>query len=61
MKYELDDIVVTKKGHVCGSDKWRVIRQGLSIKLECMGCKRVIMLDSYELDKRVKKIEKSNS
>lgn len=55
--YELNQIVETKKPHVCGSTKWKVIRTGASIKLECEGCKRVIMLDSFELDKRIKKIK----
>ena len=53
--YVIDQIVETKKPHVCGSSSWKVIRTGASIKLECQGCKRVIMLDSFELDKRIKK------
>lgn len=55
MIYKVDDVVVTKKPHVCGNNKWKVLRSGADIKLECLECKRVIMLASYELDKRVKK------
>ena len=55
MSYELNQIVTTKKAHVCGSKEWKVIRTGADIKLECQGCKRIIMLASYELDKRIKK------
>ena len=55
MSYTVDQIVKTKKPHVCGSNEWKVIRSGADIKLECMGCKRVIMLASFELDKRIKK------
>jgi hypothetical protein len=50
----MDEIVTTKKPHVCGSNEWKVIRTGADIKLECVGCKRVIMLSTVELDKRVK-------
>ena len=53
--YKLDEIIKTKKPHVCGANECKVIRTGADIKLECQGCKRVIMLASYELDKRVKK------
>ena len=53
--YELGQILITKKNHVCGSNEWKVIRTGADIKLECLGCKRVIMLHSYELDKKIKK------
>ena len=54
MIYKMDEIVITKKPHVCGSNEWKVIRTGADIKLECQGCKRVIMLSTFELDKRVK-------
>ncbi len=53
--YKLNEIVQTKKPHVCGSNTWLILRVGADIKLECCGCKRVIMLASYELDKRLKK------
>ena len=53
--YEIGQIIKTKKPHVCGSNEWKIIRNGADIKLECCGCKRVIMLASFELDKRVKK------
>lgn len=55
MIYELNQIVKTKKPHVCGSNEWKVIRTGADIKLECAGCQRIIMLSSFELDKRIKK------
>lgn len=53
--YEVGQVVKTKKPHVCGSNEWKIIRGGADLKLECVGCKRVIMLASFELDKRVKK------
>lgn len=55
MSYELNQIITTKKPHVCGSKEWKIIRVGADIKLECQGCKRIIMLASFELDKRIKK------
>ena len=54
MIYKMDEIVTTKKPHVCCSNEWKVIRTGADIKLECQSCKRVIMLSTFELDKRVK-------
>ncbi len=53
--YTLGQIIETKKPHVCKNNKWIVIRTGADIKLECMQCKRVIMLSSFELDKKIKK------
>ncbi len=53
--YKIDDIIETKKPHVCQNNKWKVIRTGADIKLECIKCNRVIMISSFELDKRIKK------
>lgn len=52
--YTLDQIVATKKAHVCGSNEWKVIRTGADLKLECCGCKRIIMMSKSELDKKIK-------
>ena len=51
--YELNQIVKTKKSHVCGSKEWKIIRTGADLKLECVGCKRIIMLSKFELDKKI--------
>ena len=55
MQYELNQIITTKKTHVCGSRDWKVIRLGADLKLECQGCGRIIMLSKYDLDKKIKK------
>ena len=54
MMYVLDQIVKTKKAHVCGSNEWKVIRTGADLKLECCGCGRIIMMSKAELDKKIK-------
>ena len=53
--FELNQIITTKKKHVCGSDKWKIIRVGADIKIECQGCNRIVLIPSYELDKKIKK------
>ena len=61
MIFELNDIVVTKKNHVCGSNEWKIIRVGADYKLECVLCKRIIMMPKYELDKKIKENKGKNS
>ncbi|MBE5761033.1 MAG: DUF951 domain-containing protein [Clostridiales bacterium] len=51
----LGDIIQTKKKHPCGSDKWEVTRIGADVKLKCLTCQRVIMLERGEFEKRYKK------
>lgn len=50
------DILVLKKGHPCGENKWKVIRNGSDVKLKCLGCDRVVMLERPTLLKRIKKV-----
>jgi len=56
IKIKIGDILELKKGHPCGENKWKVTRVGADIKLKCLGCDRVVMLDRPTLNKRVKKI-----
>ncbi len=53
--YEMNQLIKTKKPHVCGNNEWKIIRTGADFKLECLECKRIILLSKNELDKRVKK------
>ena len=54
-KYDVGQIVQTKKQHVCGSKTWKILRVGVDMKLECTGCGRQIMLMQFELNKRIVK------
>ncbi len=54
--YRIDDILEFKKNHPCGSNQWKVVRTGVDMKLECMGCKRIILIPRVDLNKKVKRI-----
>ena len=51
-----NDRVRLRKPHPCGSYEWKVTRIGADIRLECLGCRRRIMLPRRKLARRVKKI-----
>jgi hypothetical protein len=53
--FELNEILTFKKKHMCGSNDWKIIRTGADFKLECVGCKRVIMMSRVEIEKKIKK------
>ena len=55
-KVSCGDIVVMQKKHPCGSDKWQVLRTGADIKLKCLGCGHIVMLDYAAFIKRKKKV-----
>lgn len=52
----IGDKLVLRKGHPCGENKWEIIRLGSDVKLKCLGCERVVMIDRPTLLKRIKKI-----
>ena len=45
-----------KKGHPCGENKWKVVRVGADIKIQCMNCGRVVMLPRVEFNKKLKEV-----
>lgn len=58
-EYGLNDIVEMKKQHPCKkSTQWEIIRMGVDIKIRCLGCNNVIMLERPKFEKRLKKIVK---
>jgi hypothetical protein len=59
-KLEVNDVLILKKGHPCGANSWKVIRTGSDVKLECLGCGRVVMIDRPTLLKRIKKVQKES-
>lgn len=50
----INDIVIMKKEHPCGSNEWKIIRIGMDVKLQCMGCGRIIVLQRNKFNKSVK-------
>ena len=54
----VNDKLVMKKKHPCGSDVFTVIRIGMDFKLVCDGCGREIMVPRSKAEKSLKKIIK---
>ena len=54
--YRLNDYVIMKKQHACGTNKWQITRMGVDIKIKCVNCSREIMMDRLEFEKKLKKV-----
>ncbi|WP_125761449.1 DUF951 domain-containing protein [Companilactobacillus hulinensis] len=54
--FNLGDIVMMKKPHACGANKWEVIRMGADIKVKCLGCGHIVMIPRNEFNKKFKKV-----
>jgi len=57
--FNLNDIVIMKKNHACGTNLWQIIRMGVDIKIKCKNCDREIMMDRLEFEKKLKKVIQS--
>lgn len=55
-EYKLGSIVIMKKEHPCGFNKWEIIRLGADIKIKCLNCGRSIMIPRIEFNRKIKKV-----
>lgn len=58
-EFTLNDEVIMKKQHACGTNLWTITRVGVDIKLKCNNCGREIMMDRLEFQKKLKKVLKN--
>ena len=53
-EFKLNDKVIMKKPHACGTNEWIITRMGVDIKIKCIKCTREIMMDRLEFKKKLK-------
>jgi hypothetical protein len=61
MDIQLNDILVMKKAHPCGCDRWLVLRTGADFRLRCMGCGHELMTPRHKAEKNIKNIVREES
>ena len=54
--FKLNDDVIMRKHHACGTNLWTITRMGVDIKIKCKNCGREIMMDRLEFQKKLKKV-----
>lgn len=54
--YQLNDIVIMKKEHPCGENKWKIIRIGADIRIKCINCGRSVLMPRSEFNRKLKKV-----
>ncbi len=56
MDVRLQDILVMKKAHPCGSKEWLVLRTGMDFRLRCAGCSHEVLLPRSKAEKNIRQI-----
>ncbi|MBR2831695.1 MAG: DUF951 domain-containing protein [Oscillospiraceae bacterium] len=59
MDIRVGDVLVMKKKHPCGGDRWSVLRIGADFRLRCVTCGREVMNPRSKVEKSVKSVERS--
>ncbi len=54
--YNINDKVIMKKPHACGTNEWLITRIGVDIKIKCIHCNREIMMDRLEFEKKLRRV-----
>ena len=57
MDIKLNDILVMKKNHPCGENRFLVLRIGMDFKLRCLKCGHEIKIPRSKAEKEIKKTE----
>ena len=61
IRFNLNDILVLKKQHPCGNNKFKVLRCGSDVKISCIQCGRNLELARSVLEKSIKKVVPGDS
>lgn len=54
--FDLNSIVEMKKPHPCGTNRWKIIRMGMDIRIKCEGCGHSIMMPRRDFTRKMKKV-----
>ena len=52
--FKVNDKVIMKKHHACGTNEWIITRVGVDVKIKCINCNHEIMMDRLEFKKKLK-------
>lgn len=57
--YQLHDVVMMKKQHACGENRWEIIRLGMDIRIKCQKCGHSVLIPRARFDRLVRKVLES--
>lgn len=56
MDINVNDKIITKKPHPCGSKEFEVLRIGADFKIKCTKCGHEIMVARSKIEKNIKQV-----
>lgn len=56
MDIRLGDILLMKKPHPCGCNRFSVLRIGMDFRLKCEGCGHEMLVPRLKIERHIKKV-----
>jgi hypothetical protein len=57
MELKIGDILLLKKKHPCGNNKWQIVRLGTDIRIKCIKCQHQVIIQRSVLERKIKGVE----
>ena len=61
MDIQINDILVMKKAHPCGGDRWLVLRTGADFRLRCLKCGHELMTPRFKAEKNIRSVLRADT
>lgn len=56
MDIRINDVLVMKKPHPCGNNRFTVLRVGMDFKLRCNSCSHEVMIPRKKAEKNIRSL-----
>lgn len=56
MNINVGDVLIMKKTHPCGENKFLVLRVGMDFKIRCQKCGREVMVARNKIERNIKQV-----
>ena len=61
MDIRVGDVLICKKKHPCGSDRFLTLRTGMDLRVRCCGCGHEILVRRSKLEPNIRAVERPAS
>ena len=55
-QYDKFDLIEMKKPHACQTNRWKIVRMGMDIRIQCEHCGHIVTMTRRDFEKRLKKV-----
>ena len=60
VRFSVGDMLIMKKPHPCGENKFKVARTGSDVRIICSGCGRDVTVERLKLEKNIRQVISQN-